>query len=324
MTITALATALPIFVESTAGPTESPQFRAVGPSTAVYATRWVSMLSALAGFWCVVGVGTGASWDPLLTVMGAIVMAVLASIVGRQVQRRWHGRRERHPEAFVGVAITTQRVVCMSAAPNAAPVVTVNRPRGTLRGVSVGTAAPRWYLAPIEVVRFLFHDGTTLELLMSNLRTDGTESALRLSGIAVFDLAGAPRPRPDFGPTGFVPTPPRRLSTRAEARAKVLSCSLLMLVLGVSSFAGLYLGTALAATGDRGPADVLQQQCTSQVVRAVRAGDEVRSVRFESATEFGRGTLVVGAAQVEGVLGSRQVDFTCAHRDDEVQVQLAE
>ena len=313
-----------MYIESTAGPTESCRFRAVGHGSAMCATRHLSVLASLGAFLFIVCFGAGASWNALYAVLGGVVLAVVAWNVSRRLQLRGHRGRRGPEDVFVGVAVTTHRVVCMSAAQRAAPVVTVDRARSDLRGVSVGTTAPRWYVTPMAVVRLEFCDGTTIEFLTPGVETDGTESALRLAGIPVFDLDGAPRPRPVFDPTGFVASTPRRVSTQEQARAKLLSCGLLGVVLGASMFGGLYFGHALGTPGDRSPARVLSEQCVSQVVQAVGEGEQVVSVRFDSATEFGRGTLIVGAVQVNGSLGERGVDFTCAQQDNGIQVELAE
>lgn len=325
MTIADLGSALPIYVESTVGPAESAQFRTAGPNASIFATRSGTALAAVAGFCFALSTGAVASWHPFLAVAGATTAALLASIVAQHVLRRRHRRSQQDADMLLGAAITTHRVVCMAAAPGAAPTVTVDRPRSDLREVRVGTAAVRWYLAPVVVLRLSFCDGASVELLGPPGGASGAESALRLAGIEVLDLDGEPRPRPDFGPAGFVPTTPRRGSTPSQARARLLSCGLLGLVAGVSVFAGISLGGWLAPPADsRVTAQVAHQECTPAVVRQISPGDEMRSVHFEAATDFGRGTLVVGSARVDGTLGTREVDFTCELGDGGVRVAFSD
>jgi hypothetical protein len=317
--MSALATELPIYVESTAVPTESSRFRTVGPNSAIYATRWASGLVAMAGFLFLFGLGVAAGWSSLRTLVGALAAALVGAIVVRLVLR-WRHRAQHRPDAFVSVAITTERLVCMVAMPDASPSVTVDRPRDELRCVEVGAFAPRWFLPSIGVLRFRFHDGTSLELLNASVGAEGVESALRLSGVAVQDLDGTPRVRPDFDQGAVPATRPKR----PPFRARLLSCGLIGVVAGVSVASGLAVGQALPDPHSGVTRAVARQRCTPHLVRAVEMGDELHSVRFDAATSFGSGTLIVGSAEVEDALGEREVDFTCEMSEKGVRVALSD
>lgn len=316
--MSALATELPIYVESTAVPTESSRFRTVGPNSAIYVTRWASGLVAMAGFLFLFGLGVAAGWSSLRTLVGAVAAALVGAIVARLVLR-WRHRTQHRPDAFVSVAITTERLVCMVAMPDASPSVTVDRPRDELRCVEVGAFAPRWFLPSIGVLRFRFHDGTSLELLNASVGAEGVESALRLSGVAVQDLDGTPRARPDVGRIAGSATPQRQ-----GLRARLLSCGLIGVVAGVSVASGLAVGQALPDPHSGVTRAVARQRCTPHLVRAVEMGDELHSVRFDAATSFGSGTLIVGSAEVEDALGEREVDFTCEMSEKGVRVALSD
>lgn len=317
--MSALGTELPIYIESTAVPTESSRFRTLGPNAAVYATRYVSGMAAMAGFLFLLSLGIGATWSPLRTLVGALAAALLGLILTRLVLRGLH-RAQGHPDAFVSVAITTDRVVCMAAAPHAAPTVTIDRPRGDLRGVDVGTLPPRWYLPQVGVLRFRFDDGTSVEVLNATVGAEGAESALRLSGVAVHDLDGTARVRPDFGRRVVSAARPQR----PPFRTGLLSCGLIGAVAGVSVAGGLAVGQALPVQYSGVSVGLARRQCTPQLLVAFGPGDELRDVRFESATSFGRGSLIVGSVEVEGAIGVRDIDFTCEIGDRGVRVDLSE
>jgi hypothetical protein len=317
--MSALATELPIYVESTAVPTESSRFRTAGPNSAIYVTRWVSGLVAMAGTLFLLSLGVAAAWGTLRTLVGALAAALVGTIVARLVLR-WRHRASHRPDAFLSMAITTDRIVCMVAMPNTAPSVTVDRPRDELRGVEVGASAPRWYLPSIGVLRFRFHDGTSLEVLNATVGAEGAESALRLSGVAVYDLDGTPRVRPDFNRGAEPTTRPQR----PPFRARLLSCGLIGVVAGVSVASGLAVGQALPEQHSGVTRAVAQQRCTPHLVQAVEMGEELHRVRFDAATSFGSGTLIVGSAEVEDALGEREVDFTCEMSEQGVRVALSE